>query len=61
MNGVVFQISETMMAIMAGQRDPNQLVCASMPGSHFSQLSMNPLLRLNANCHAKADTTVMMP
>ena len=34
MNGVVFQISETMIANMAGQWEPNQLVSAATHGSH---------------------------
>jgi hypothetical protein len=61
MNGVVFQTSEAMIANMAGQWSPNQLVSPLMPGSHENQLFTKPLLRLNANCQANADTTVMMP
>ena len=58
MNGVVFQISETMIANMAGQWSPNQLKLSSKNGNH--ELT-KPLLSENANCQAKAETTVMMP
>ena len=34
MNGVVFQISETMIANIAGQCEPNQLVSGLIHGSH---------------------------
>ena len=61
MNGVVFQISETMIANIAGQWEPNQLVSALIHGSQANQLLTKPLLMLNANCQAKAETTVMMP
>ena len=61
MNGVVFQISDTMIANMAGQWDPNQLVSEAIQGSQSNQLFTQPLLMLNVNCQAKADTTVMMP
>ena len=58
MNGVVFQISETMIANIAGQCDPNQLKSSATNGS---QVFTKPLVRLNANCQAYAETTVMMP
>jgi hypothetical protein len=61
MNGVVFQISETMIANIAGQWAPNQLVSGLIHGSHWNQPFTKPLLRLNANCQANAETTVMMP
>ncbi len=61
MNGVVFQISETMIANIAGQCDPNQLVSALIHGSQANQPLTKPLFRLNANCQANAETTVMMP
>ncbi len=61
MNGVVFQISETMIANIAGQWSPNQLVSSAIHGSQLNQLLTQPLLRLNVNCQAKAETTVMMP
>src|SRR6478609_8907525 len=61
MNGVVFQISETMIANIAGQWLPNQLVSGSSQGSQENHAFTNPLLRLKANCHAYAETTVMMP
>ena len=61
MNGVVFQISEIMIANIAGQWLPNQLVSASSQGSQENHEFTQPLLRLNANCQAYAETTVMMP
>ena len=61
MNCVVFQISDTMIANIAGQWLPNQFVSAVIHGSHSNQLFTQPLLRLNANCQAYAETTVMMP
>ena len=38
MNGVVFQISETMIANIAGQWSPNQLVSGLIHGSQWNQL-----------------------
>src|SRR6478736_748499 len=61
MNGVVFQISETMIANIAGQWLPNQLVSDEIHGRKSNQLFTQPLLMLNANCHEYAETTVMMP
>ena len=61
MNGVVFQISETMIANIAGQWLPNQLVSGLIHGSQLNHAFTKPLLRLNANCQAYADTTVMIP
>lgn len=61
MNGVVFQISETMIANIAGQCAPYQLVSALIHGSQSNQLLTQPLLMLKVNCQAKAETTVMMP
>src|SRR6478736_3419560 len=61
MNGVVFQISETMIANIAGQWLPNQLVSGPIHGSHENHAFTKPLLMLNANCHEYAETTVMMP
>ena len=58
MNGVVFQISETQMAMKAGTVWPNQLKSASTNGSHALT---KPFWKLNANCHAKPETTVMIP
>src|SRR3954470_3541641 len=56
MNGVVFQISETMIANIAGQWLPNQLVSVVIQGSQWNHELTQPLLRLNANCQAYADT-----
>ena len=53
MNGVVFQISETMIANIAGQWEPNQLVSGPIHGSHANQAFTQPLLMLNVNCQAK--------
>jgi len=61
MNGVVFQISDTMIANIAGQWLPNQLVSGPIHGSHSNQSLTQPLLMLKANCQANAETTVMMP
>src|SRR3954452_10423239 len=61
MNGVVFQISETMIANIAGQWLPNQLVSEEIHGSQSNQLFTQPLLMLNANCQEYAETTVMIP
>jgi len=61
MKGVVFQISETMIANMAGQWSPYQLVSEPTHGSQSNQPFTQPLLMLKVNCHAKAETTVMMP
>src|SRR4051812_47688866 len=61
MNGVVFQISEIMIANIAGQCEPNQLVSALIHGSQPNHAFTKPLLMLNANCQANADTTVTMP
>ena len=61
MNGVVFQISETMIANIAGQWEPNQLVSAEIHGSQANQPFTQPLLMLKANCQEYAETTVMMP
>ena len=61
MNGVVFQISDAMIANMECQWSPNQLVSESIHGSHENQAFTKPLFSENANCHANADTTVMIP
>src|SRR6476469_79912 len=61
MNGVVFQISETMIANIAGQWEPNQLVSDEIHGSHENHAFTYPLLMLKANCQEYAETTVMMP
>ncbi len=61
MKGVVFQISETMIANIAGQWLPNQFVSGLIHGSQANQALTKPLLRLKANCQAYAETTVMMP
>src|SRR6478672_295645 len=61
MNGVVFQISEIMIANIAGQCEPNQLVLSLTHGSHENQLLTKPLLMLKANCQENAETTVMIP
>src|ERR671912_283687 len=58
MNGVVFQISETMIANIACQWSPNQLVSWEIHGSQWNHALTKPLLSENANCHANADTTV---
>src|ERR1700729_2915561 len=58
MNGVVFQISEAMIAIIDDQYCPNQLKSSAVNGS---QLLTKPLVLENANCHAKPETTVMTP
>src|SRR3954454_10724014 len=55
MNGVVFQISETMIATIAGQWLPNQLVSEEIHGSQSNQLFTQPLLMLNANCQEYAE------
>src|SRR5690348_6950066 len=61
MNGVVFQISLTMIANIACQWSPYQLVDDEMPGSQSNQEFTHPLLIENVNCQANAETTVMMP
>src|SRR6476660_7748084 len=61
MNGVVFQISETMIANIAGQWEPNQLVSDEIHGSHENHAFTYPLLMLKANFQEYAETTVMMP
>src|SRR3954447_8886766 len=61
MNGVVFQISLTMIANIACQWSPYQLVWAEMPGNQLNQELTQPLLMENVNCQANAETTVMMP
>src|SRR3954466_7463081 len=61
MNGVVFQISETMIANIAGQWLPNQLVSGAIHGSQWNQEFTHPLLIEKVNCQANAETTVMMP
>src|SRR5689334_21166853 len=61
MNGVVFQISLTMMANIACQWSPDQLVSAEMPGSQANHAFTQPLLMEKVYCQAKAETTVMMP
>ena len=38
---------------------PNQSVVAETPGTHANQEFTNPESTLNANCQAKAETTVM--
>ena len=45
MNGVVFQISETMIAKMACGKSPNQFVSSAMNGSQPNQPFTKPLLR----------------
>ena len=50
-----------MIANIAGQWLPNQLVSGEIQGSQWNQLFTQPLLRLKANCHAYAETTVMIP
>src|SRR6476661_11290861 len=44
MKGVVFQISEIMIANIAGQWEPNQLVSAEIHGSHADHAFTYPLL-----------------
>ena len=61
MNGVVFQISETMIANIACQWSPYQLVFSLIQGSQWNQLFTQPLLSEKVNCQANAETTVMMP
>src|SRR4051795_1978330 len=61
MNGVVFQISLTMIANIACQWSPYQLVDDEMPGNQSNVPFTQPLLIEKANCQAKAETTVMMP
>src|SRR6478672_6181250 len=61
MNGVVFQISLTMIANIACQWSPYQLVEALMPGNQENHAFTHPLLMEKVNCQAKAETTVMMP
>src|SRR5450756_769252 len=56
MNGVVFQISVRQMATSAEVRWLNQ---AKSP--RWNQLLTKPESLANANCQAKAETTVMIP
>ena len=58
MNGVVFQISETMIANIAGSglAEPVEV------GVEERQPAVDEaVVELNANCQAKPETTVMMP
>ena len=61
MNGVVFQISETMIANIAVPVVAEPVGVLGDPRQPVEPALTKPLLSENANCQANAETTVMMP
>src|SRR3954469_15229603 len=59
MKGVVFQISARQITSSDVHLSPNQSVSVPIPGSQANHELTKPVLMSNANCQAKADTTVM--
>ena len=57
MNGVVFQTSAMMITANALKRSPNQALSSAISGSPLTK----PVAGSNANCQAKAATTVTIP